>query len=106
MKRIKSKKESRQELREQMRTFLSKGGAVTKIPNGVSGNQENQNLFKYQGEQQPKTSRTPVNEIVQEIEARKKQGKQNADRKKQKVRPRKRLIVDDFGDPVRWVWEE
>ncbi len=101
--RSKTKAEIRDDIADDINQFLSKGGAVKDIPSGVSGNEKNMNLFSQSTQFEPKQARTSVTEVVKELEARKKA--KNNPEKAQKG-PRKRLIKDDFGEPVRWVWDE
>jgi hypothetical protein len=42
-------------------------------------------------------------EVVAAIEARK---KPPLPQKPKKLRPRKKVILDDFGQPLRWEWVE
>jgi len=103
IKSSKTKAEIRKEIACEVDQFLKSGGKVKNIPKGVSGNDDNVNLFAHSTNFEPKKERTPVSEIVNELEARKK-----AKHPLPKVRhgPRKKLITDDFGEPIRWVWEE
>lgn len=101
----KSKKEQRRELDQQIREYIESGGHVHQVSSGTSGNQNNLNLFRSNGQAEPKSDRTPLTDVVKKLEERK-HSKHSGTPKTTKKRPRKRLIVDDFGDPVRWVWEE
>ena len=101
MKPIKTKQQLRAELNQQVHAFLNHGGAVTQVERGLSGNTDNKNLFKQTASFEPKQSRTPVTEVVKELEARK-QGEHDSKSR----RPKKVLIKDDFGEPIRWVWQE
>lgn len=102
MKRPPSKKQIRAELEAQIQNFLQDGGVVNNIPRGISGHQDNRNLFSHIGESPPRQDRTPLDQVVKILEARKK-GSDSMPGKKIK-RPRKKLITDDFGEPLRWVW--
>ncbi len=101
--RSKTKAEIRNDIADDINQFLSKGGAVEDIPSGVSGNEKNMNLFSQSTQFGPKQERTPVTDVVKELEARKKA--KSTPQRTQKG-PRKRLMTDDFGEPIRWVWEE
>ncbi|WP_096084945.1 hypothetical protein [Agaribacterium haliotis] len=100
----KSKPEQSRELAQKVQDFLQSGGEVQQVPSGVSGNADNSNLFRQGHSIDPRSERTPLTEVVKTLEARK-QGKEQESPPKTK-KPQKRLIVDDFGDPVRWVWDE
>ncbi|WP_370979848.1 hypothetical protein [Agaribacterium sp. ZY112] len=104
MKENKSKHQQSEELAQSVQDFLNSGGHVTQVPRGTSGNFDNQNLFKQTHTDEPRSTRTPLTEVVKTLEARKHKPNKPVSTKTKK--PRKRLIVDDFGDPIRWVWEE
>lgn len=103
--RTKTKAEIRDEIARDVDRFLSSGGEVKDIPSGTSGNEDNANLFSHSTQFEPRKSRTPVTEVVKELEARKNNKHANAHQPPPKG-PQKRLITDDFGEPIRWVWEE
>lgn len=103
MKPIKTKAQIREELSQEVDAFLAKGGSVNNIPSGVSGNDTNENLFSRSTSFEPKKDRTPVNDVIKELDERKK-GKDPS--KPKNSRPKRKLITDDFGEPVRWVWIE
>jgi hypothetical protein len=42
--------------------------------------------------------------VVAAIEARKKHRKQAAAPKRASRQPKRRLVYDDFGEPLRWEW--
>ena len=100
----KSKKEIQREINKQIQDYIDAGGVVHEIPKGVSGNLDNDNLFKSSAMISPKLPRTPLNDVVKTLEERK-----HAKSKHHRLargKPHKKLLVDDFGDPVRWVWED
>ena len=99
----KTKAEIRAELSRELEQYLESGGEIKDIPRGVSGNNTNNNLFSQATTFEPRQERTPVNEVVKEIEARKKPQKHSERRSRG---PKKRLITDDFGEPIRWVWDD
>ncbi len=104
MKPQKSKQKQSQELSQQIQEFLQSGGSVQHVPSGLSGNINNANIFRSSGQLEPKSSRTPLTEVVKTLEERKMRKKEKP--RKTHSAPGKRLIVDDFGEPVRWVWED
>lgn len=105
MKLPKSKSEIRDELQQQMEEFLSKGGNINDVPCGESGRDMGQPLppIPFEGQTQ---ERTPVSDVLATLDARKKNKNKTVDSSKKKRQPRKKLITDDFGEPLRWVWEE
>lgn len=105
MKQQKSKKEQSRELARLIQQYVESGGEVMSVPSGTSGNTENNNLFRNSSNFEPKSDRTPLTDVVKTLEERK-QNKNNKKPSLQTKSPKKKLIVDDFGDPVRWVWDE
>ena len=103
MKPVKTKAQIRSEIDQQVEDFLQNGGGVKEVEHGISGVEGNINPFahkvQFDGTKQP---RTPVDDVVKALDER----KQNKTAKPVKKRPKKKVIYDDFGDPVRWVWDE
>jgi len=104
MKIKKSKKQQSDELAKAMAEFLHDGGEIKTIPNGTSGKTENINLFKTSAEFGEKAHRTPLTEVVKTLEERKKS--KNKTQPKVTRKRSKKLIVDDFGEPLRWIWDD
>jgi hypothetical protein len=102
MKRLPTKAQVRSELEQQIEHYLKDGGEVKTIPRGLSGHTDNRNVFGKLGENQPRQERTPLDDVVKELEARKHPKSHHNTLR----RPRKKLITDDFGEPLRWVWTE
>jgi hypothetical protein len=103
MKPLPTKAQIRAELERQVQDYLETGGVVKAIPRGQSGQVDNRNLFGSLGESPPRQERTPLDDVVQALEARKHPPHNNVRKNK---RPRKKLLTDDFGEPLRWVWIE
>lgn len=100
-----SKAELRRELDQQVDAYLREGGAVHEIPRGISGRATADGPlpnapFVGTGERNP---REYLTEVIAGIEARRKPPEPA---KRASRRPRKKYIYDDFGEPIRWVWEE
>ncbi|HSB95298.1 MAG TPA: hypothetical protein VLC91_02550 [Spongiibacteraceae bacterium] len=100
-----SKADLRRELDRQIDTYLRDGGAVHEIPRGISGRDPADGPLPaapfFAGE--TKEKRTYLVDVIAAIEARRKPPQPV---KKLARRPRKKFIYDDFGEPIRWVWEE
>jgi len=100
-----SKADLRRELDRQIDTYLREGGAVHEIPRGISGRDPTDGPLPaapfFAGE--TKEKRTYLVDVIAAIEARRKPPQPV---KKLARRPRKKFIYDDFGEPIRWVWEE
>jgi hypothetical protein len=103
MKPTKTRRELHQELDLQVQEFLRAGGEVSEIPRGLSGRMDAKGPLVNIFEGNSHEDRTPIPEIVAAIEARK---KPQIPVKPSKKRPTKKIIYDDFGQPLRWEWEE
>ena len=103
MKPTKTRRELHDEVQQQINDFLNQGGAVNEVPRGLSGRPYSTgpliSIFEGQGHE----DRTPLPDVVAAIEARRKPQLPN---KHHKLRPRKKVILDDFGQPLRWEWVE
>ena len=108
MKKPPSKEDLRDALQKETERFLSRGGRVEEIPQGISGREPgdapllpNRRLFI-----EPRGTRTLVPEVVAAIEARRKKPspRKPAVRRGRKPEPRRKIIYDDFGEPLRKVW--
>ncbi|MCH8530894.1 MAG: hypothetical protein LAT65_08575 [Saccharospirillum sp.] len=99
------KKVIRRNLKQQVDAFLSEGGEIKEVDQGVSGYETNKPwtmVFQPGPTGEPKQERTPVPEVLAAIDARKHKSPAKPKRRK----PQKVWIYDDFGEPVRWVWKE
>ncbi|WP_345421013.1 hypothetical protein [Halioxenophilus aromaticivorans] len=104
MKKPKTKAQVRAEIEAQMTDYLQRGGEVAQFARGESSLSPSLHPFKVQSSDKPTESRTSVQDAVAAIESRRKtHPKSKAPMSK---RPKKVLIKDDFGQPLRWVWEE
>ena len=100
-----TKAELRRELDRQLDAYLREGGQVHEIPRGISGRNPVDGPLPnapFVGPGQH-TQREDLTEVIAGIEARR---KPPAPPKLAARRPRKKIIYDDFGEPIRWVWEE
>lgn len=94
-------------IRQQMDEFLARGGRVRTVPPGASGDDESDSRRAHQRSFTPKppATRTPLPDVVAAIEARKKLRKQAvAPKRALRRQPRRRMVYDDFGEPLRWEW--
>lgn len=110
MKKPVSKAEVRAELEAETERFLEQGGRVKDIPRGVSGKEPgaqlvlpNRRLFI-----EPRAPRTEIPEVLAALDARRKLARgRTAQRKRSRLpQPRRKVILDDFGEPLRRVWIE
>ena len=86
--------------------YLKKGQDIHVIPKGVSSRDDAKTPLKPETWQLQTTSqeRTYIPEVVETLEKRRAIDKPVATQKSKTRKPRKRLIYDDFGEPLRWVW--
>lgn len=103
-----TKSDIRAELERETEQFLKGGGEVDNVPRGTSGKDANdaplflnRRLFV-----EPRSDRTPVPEVVAAIEARRQEKlkRRPAPKRSRMPKPRKKIIYDDFGEPLRKVW--
>lgn len=104
MKPKKTKKELRSEMEQQVKDFLHAGGEVKAVPRGQSGLNRGELIRPVFNDGKPKESRTPVNEVLKHIDARRTAKEKHQDVTKPR-RPKRKVIYDDFGEPLREVWE-
>lgn len=105
VKKLPSKADQRYEIEKQMKDFLNKGKHVNEIARGRSSRDgaENPLLAETWQMDASKGAWTYLPEVVDTLEKRRQQKTAKPVAAKAK-RPRKRLIYDDFGEPLRWVW--
>jgi hypothetical protein len=110
VKKLPTKDDLRAQLDNEINQFLDNGGAVDEIPRGTSGKEPGSAPTHLTGRlfDQPRTPRTFVPEVVAAIEARKTENlKRPPERKRSRLpKPRRKIIYDDFGEPLRRVWVE
>lgn len=101
-----TKADIRNELESQVRDFLEQGGNLEQVERGVSGRFDQNGPIKSNAIvfDEPKEGRTLLNEVVATIEARK--HPEPTKKKTRRSAPKKKMIYDDFGEPLRWEWVE
>jgi hypothetical protein len=107
MKKQVSKGELRSEIDKQVAEYLDQGGQVEHIDRGISGREPGDDYIKPTGTlfSQPPAPRTLVPEVVAALESRRRPAKPPA-RRSPRPQARKVPVYDDFGEVVRWVWQE
>ena len=106
MKPLKTKAQARAEIEKQISDFLQCGGSVAEIERGVSGREPSLKPLAPAAFDGPKVDRTPVNEVVAAIESRRRTKPETKSKRTAAKQPRKKVILDDFGQPLRWEWVE
>ena len=100
-----SKAELSAQIQRQTESFLRHGDKINQIPKGVSSRDETGRPIPKERWQMERSAseRTYLPEVVDALEQRKQNNKVKKPSPRVK-KPRKRLIYDDFGEPLRWVW--
>ncbi|WP_415900574.1 hypothetical protein [Neptuniibacter sp. QD48_11] len=99
-----SKAELRDQLNAEVSRFLEKGGEIKQVEMGESGLVDGRYTHhKSNFERTKPQERTPVHGLLATIDARRKSKTATAAKTK-RGKPRKKIIYDDFGEPVRTVW--
>ena len=102
-----TKKETRTELESLVDQFIKAKGEIQQVDMGESGLIDGKYNTSHMGFSEPKQDRTPLNHVVATLQ-QKKHNKSHSPstQSKPKKKPTKKIIYDDFGDPIRWVWED
>ena len=100
-----NKEQQRRRLERATKRFLSEGGAINQVDSGVSG----ADALSGRGHQTalfntPQNTRTDVSNVAAAIDARKHNKRKPTPSRH--TQPRKELVYDDFGEPLRWVWKK
>lgn len=97
-----TKKETRSEIDSLVEEFIKAKGEIQQVDMGESGLIDGKYNTSHMGFSEPKKERTPLNHVVAAIQHR------NAPSPPLKTikKPKKKIIYDDFGEPLRWIWEE
>jgi hypothetical protein len=99
-----TKREIRQQMNNEVDQYLHKGGEVREFQRGESGLVNGKIDDRSSGFEQGKQQRTPLLDELKAVDDRKKPASTPAPPKNN--RPRKKIIYDDFGEPVREIWIE
>lgn len=100
----KTKAELRAELQAQVEAFVRSGGEVQHIPRGQSGVAKGDLIRPVFNDGKPRETRTACDEVLKTIDARR-LAKEKPRLLKKLGKPKRKVIYDDFGEPLREVWE-
>ncbi len=103
MNKRQTKSEIRDSLNNEVDEFIKQGGQIKKFDQGDSSlidGRYDRNQFVYGF---PKQSRTPVPDTMQQIDERKSKSHKSSP-VATRTRRVKKIIYDDFGDPLREIW--
>lgn len=109
MDKKKTRSEIRAELMKDLEAFVEKGGKVQDIERGISGRIDPSKSLTANAPFAPKQERTAIDDVVKGLDQRKQDQKdkgRNSSKTRRRSGPRKKLLRDDFGEPIRWVWED
>jgi len=105
MNKRRSKAEIRRELEQLVQEFERRGGEIKQVRPGASALEDGAVLRPSFSDGRPAQPRTPAMDLLAAIDARRKQSKPDS-KSRRSSKPRKRVIYDDFGEPLREVWED
>lgn len=108
MKKHTTKRELREQLDQEIQDYLKHGGEVEQVQRGASGLVNGRYIDHTLGFDKPREERTPLTGVLNTIDQRREARRQpvKAAAKSTTRRPRKKIIYDDFGEPLRVIWEE
>ncbi|MAS24557.1 MAG: hypothetical protein CMI08_13365 [Oceanospirillaceae bacterium] len=109
MKKHRSKREIREQLDQEVQDFLDHGGSVRQVDRGETGLVDGRYNDRSLGFEKPREARTPLSDVMKTLDQRKEERRQNNRRPAAPTRakkPRKKIIYDDFGEPLRVIWED
>ena len=106
LKKPASKAELRQHLNQQTQAFLERGGEIARVERGVSGIDGREPARHIPLFDQPKPTRTPLTDVIRALESRRAEKKKVKPRLAVRRSRRKKVVYDDFGEPLRVVWHE
>ncbi|MEH6577801.1 MAG: hypothetical protein V7731_12060 [Amphritea sp.] len=98
-----TKAEIRRELEQHTQAYLQQGGNVVEVSSGETGLVDGAYRNASFTFTEPRQERTPLNKVVAAIDSRRTAKKPPVTTTKV-VRSRKKVIYDDFGEPLRVIW--
>ena len=107
MKKPPTKRDLRAHLQRQTEAFLTSGGKIREFKVGDSAYDKGKTPATTPLFQTSRVTRTPVNDVIDALEARREQKKLKAKVVGRRTpRRRKKIVYDDFGEPLRVIWVE
>ena len=109
MKKPSNKSDLRARLKRQTDAFVSAGGEIKEISPGESAYDKNNMPTAPPIFQETNPTNTPLHDVVAALEDRRAAAKRKpkaAHKSKSQPKPRKKIVYDDFGEPLRVVWVE
>jgi hypothetical protein len=98
----------RRHLERQTRSYLKDGGEIRAVPQGVSAVDEAVSAIHtpiFTGKPQ---QRTPVNDVIDTLNRRREAQLKLSPKtgRRPKAAPKKEIVYDDFGEPIRVVYRD
>ena len=108
MKKPPSKQDLRRRLESQTRSYLDRGGEIRAVPQGVSAVDKAVSPTKTPILNGKPQQRTPVNDVIETLRRRRESQLKRSPKtvRRRKPQPRKQIVYDDFGEPLRIVYRE
>ncbi|EAT13517.1 hypothetical protein HF888_08770 [Bermanella marisrubri] len=103
MKKLPSKKQRRAQLDKEIENYLNHGGQIDKVPQGTSGRENPEAALLPVLFAEKAHLRTDARPALQQLDTRKNKKKLPP---RHKARRKKKPIYDDFGEILRWVWDD
>lgn len=103
-----SKAQLRARLDQDIDAFIASGGEINEIDQGETALEPSGATPPVPVFTDTKKSRTPLDHVIAELNARRslKTKPRTNPRRTRKPQARKRIIYDDFGEPLRTVWDD
>lgn len=103
-----SKAQLRARLDQDIDAFIASGGEINEIDQGETALEPSGATPPVPVFTDTKKSRTPLDHVIAELNARRalKTKPRTNPRRTRKPQARKRVIYDDFGEPLRTVWDD
>lgn len=105
MKTAPTKAEKRESLNQEVERFLAQGGTIHNVEQGVSGRENPASALipsLFDGKSQ---TRTDASDALKALDNRKKNNQTKTKPTRRNTR-KKVPVYDDFGELLRWVWQE
>ena len=100
-----SKADVRAEINDQVEKFLAQGGNIEQVQQGKSAYRDGPPSTSSIIFNQPRQQRTPLPDVVEAIEQRKRKRYKKPQGTTRRVVKKPRIIYDDFGEPLRKIWD-
>ncbi len=101
-----TKAQKRELLDQEMARFLAKGGEVLEVEQGISGRENPMQAMMPILFNEKALSRTDARPALCQLDSRKNLNSKKPNPVTPKIRRKKIAVYDDFGEVLRWVWND